>query len=569
MSTQRRRDTEKQGTPAADERRSTRIEPSQAQPDPTSASRPSSAFIRVHPRPILPFRLLSASLCLCVPSASAQDWWRDAVFYEVFVRSFADSAEGPLAGDGVGDLRGLIERLDYLNDADPDTHSDLGVTALWLMPICQSPSYHGYDVIDYKTVDDEYGTNDDFLALIDAAHARGMRIIVDTVINHSSSDHPWFIESRNPASPTRDWYIWSDNPPAVNWGSQVWHRPGRGRDAAPGPSYFGLFYRGMPDLNLANPDTTAAVHDFSRLWLTDLRADGFRLDAAKHLIEDWPAVENTPETIEWLQDYHRAMKEANPEAFLIGEVWSSADQIARYIPNSLDAAFEFDLAFAIVEGVRDGDAARIAKAIEQAQSVYPDNQYATFLANHDMQRVMTTLRAGSKSETEALAKAKLCATIQLTLPGIPFLYYGEELGMTGAKPDPDLRTPMQWTDDTPTGGFTTGTPWREPHADTPAVNVRAQRDDPASLLSTYRRLIRLRAEHPEVWRGGFELLGASDPAVLAYRLISPGAEVLVVANCSGGPVSGVRLGPSAGGEGEDLPGVSLPAWGSAVITTRE
>ena len=506
--------------------------------------------------------LTSVPLCVLCGECLAQDWWRDAVFYEVFVRSFADSTDGPLANDGVGDLRGLIERLDYLNDGDPDTQTDLGVTALWLMPICQSPSYHGYDVIDYKTVDDEYGTNDDFLALIDAAHARGMRIIVDTVINHSSSDHPWFIESRNPASPTRDWYIWSDNPPAVNWGSQVWHRPGRGRDAAPGPSYFGLFYRGMPDLNLANPDTTAAVHEFSRFWLTDMRADGFRLDAAKHLIEDWPAVENTPETIEWLEDYRRAMKEADPDAFLIGEVWSSADQIARYIPDALDAAFEFDLAFAIVEGVRDGDAARIRRAIEATQAAYPPGQFGTFLANHDMQRVMTTLREGARDDAEALAKAKLCATIQLTLPGIPFLYYGEELGMTGAKPDEDLRTPMQWTADPAGAGFTSATPWREPHADTITTNVRAQADDPASLLSTYRRLIRLRVENPEVWRGRFELLEADDPGVLAYRLTSASRRVVTIVNCSSVAVSAVGVPGAA----EGLRGVSLPAWGCLVLS---
>ena len=517
---------------------------------------------------VLAWCLVAVPLCLCVPSVSAQEWWRDGVFYEVFVRSFADSTEGPLAGDGVGDLRGLIERLDYLNDGDPDTTTDLGVTALWLMPICQSPSYHGYDIVDYTRVDDEYGTNDDFLALIEAAHARGMRVIVDTVINHTSDQHPWFIESADPASPRHDWYVWSDAPRPADWGSTVWHRP-RGQA---GPYYFGLFWRGMPDLNLRNPDATAAAYDLSRFWLTDMRADGFRLDAAKHLIEDWPAVENTDETIAWLEDYRRDMKAASPEAFIIGEVWSSPDQIARYIPDALDAAFEFDLAFAIVEGVRDGDAPRIARAIQAAQSAYPPGQYATFLANHDMQRVMTTLRAGlppgPDGDAEALAKAKLCATIQLTLPGIPFIYYGEELGMTGAKPDPDLRTPMQWTDDPATGGFTTGTPWREPHHDTISTNVRAQRDDPESLLSTYRRLIRLRAEQPEVWRSGIELLTTSNPAVLAYRFASPAAEVLVVANCSDEPVSGVQLGRAAEGDGDGLPVVSLPAWGSAVITTH-
>jgi alpha-amylase len=510
--------------------------------------------------------LSSVTLCaLCGEPALAQshDWWREAVYYEVFVRSFADSTEGPLAGDGVGDLRGLIERLDYLNDGNPDTATDLGVTALWLMPICQSPSYHGYDVVDYRAVDDEYGTNQDFLDLIDAAHARGMRVIVDTVINHTSSLHPWFRGARGTGSPTHDWYVWSEERKPVGWGSRVWHDRTRSGN---GPYYFGLFWNGMPDLNLRNAEATAAVHDFSRFWLTDMHADGFRLDAAKHLIEEWPRVENTEETLGWLADYKLAMKTADPGTFLIGEVWSSSDQIARYIPDALDAAFEFDLAFAIVEGVRDGDAGRIGRAIETTQSSYPPGTYATFLANHDMQRVMTTLREGSTDDAEALAKAKLCATIQLTLPGIPFVYYGEELGMTGAKPDPDLRTPMQWASDTVTAGFTSGTPWREPHADTTTTNVRAQTDDPASLLATYRRLIRLRTEQPGLWRGEFTLLDASNPAVLAYMLESATECMIVVANCSGDEVLGVRLTSADPAEGDPKPRVSLPAWGSAVMT---
>ncbi len=517
--------------------------------------------------------LSSAPICLlCTGIVSAQpyEWWRDAVFYEVFVRSFADSTEGPLAGDGIGDLRGLIQRLDYLNDGDPDTTTDLGVTALWLMPICQSPSYHGYDVVDYRAIDDEYGTNQDFLDLIDAAHARGMRVIVDTVINHSSNQHPWFLDSIDADSYRHDWYVWSDEPRQTNWGSTVWHAPSAESRASNAPYYFGLFSPRMPDLNLRNADTTAEVHDFSRFWLTEMRADGFRLDAVKHLIEEWPSVENTDETLGWLTDFNTAMHRTNPDAFLIGEVWSSADQIGRYIPGALDAAFEFDLAFAIVEGVRDGDAGRIARTIQAAQDTYPPGQYATFLANHDMQRVMTTLREGAADDAEAVTKAKLCATIQLTLPGIPFIYYGEEIGMTGAKPDPDLRTPMQWTGDVVNAGFTIGSPWRVPNADTATANVRAQTDDPASLLATYRQLIRLRQEHPDLWHGSFEVLETSDPTVLAYMLESPSERLVVLANCSDTAVVGVRLGRSEteGGEGgEPLPWASLPAWGSAVVTT--
>lgn len=550
-----------EGRVASDEHGWTQMRTSQASPDANGTPASLSAFICVHLWPLLSFCLLAAPLCLCVQSASAQtDWWRDAVFYEVFVRSFADSTEGPLAGDGVGDLRGLIERLDTLNDGDPTTDTDLGVTALWLMPICQSPSYHGYDVVDYLSVDDEYGTNEDFRDLVEAAHARGMRVIVDTVINHSSSEHPWFVESREPASSKRDWYVWSDEPLEVEWGSTVWHRP----RAQTGEHYFGLFWRGMPDLNLQNPDTTRAVHELSRFWLTDLRADGFRLDAAKHLIEVWPRVENTQETIDWLKDYRRAMKGARPDAFLIGEVWADAEQVARYIPDALDAAFEFDLAFAIVEGVRDGDAGRIRDAIATAQASYPHGQFATFLANHDMQRTMTTLRETAASEDEALAKARLCATIQLTLPGIPFIYYGEEIGMTGAKPDPDLRTPMQWTGDARTAGFTDGEPWRRPNADTASVNVAAQDADPGSLLSVYRDLIRRRQAHADLWRSPLTLIDTGNPDILAYGYALDGFRLIVAANCSDRVQSGVRVTPE--GEGGPIGPLSLKPWGTTIVT---
>jgi glycosidase len=311
----------------------------------------------------------------------------------------------------------------------------------------------------------------------------------------------------------------------------VWHG-----GAGNGLHYFGLFWEGMPDLNLRSADATAAVHEFSRFWLTEMRADGFRLDAAKHLIEAWPRVENTDATIEWLEGYRAAVREASPGAFVVGEVWSGSDQIARYIPGALDAAFEFDLAFAIVEGVRDGDAGRIARAIGAVQAAYPSGQYATFLANHDMQRVMTTLREGAADEAEALAKAKLAATIQFTLPGIPFIYYGEEIGMTGAKPDPDLRTPMQWTGDVERAGFTAGAPWREPHADTVAVNVESQVEDSESLLSHYRRLIRLRKPHEAFCSGPVAAAHSRDGRVLAYQVGEGTNRVVVVANCSSGPL---------------------------------
>lgn len=226
-------------------------------------------------------------------------WWRSAVVYEVFVRSFADSTSGPLAGDGIGDLAGLVERLDYLNDGDPARVGDLGVTALWLMPIAESPSYHGYDAVDYRRVDEEYGTNEDFRRLVDEAHRRGIRVIVDLVLNHTSSDHPWFRDAWRPGSPWHDWYIWSEEPQTVRgpWGQEVWHatpwwQRGWRRFAAYG--YYGIFWSGMPDLDYRNPEVTAEARAISRFWLEQMGADGFRLDAIRHLIEDLPVQEDTP-----------------------------------------------------------------------------------------------------------------------------------------------------------------------------------------------------------------------------------------------------------------------------------
>ena len=224
-------------------------------------------------RPVLPDTVPTPALASSVIVAPADAWWNDTVFYEVFVRSFQDSD-----GDGIGDLQGLIDRLDYLNDGDPATASDLGVTGIWLMPVAQSPSYHGYVTADYYTVEQDYGSNEGFQRLIDEAHRRGIKVLVDLVLNHTSIEHPWFIDSASgPDSDKRDWYIWrpSDDGSRAPWvgGGPVWHKQG---DAY----YFGLFWEGMPDLNYRNPEVTAEMQNAARFWLEEMGVDGFRLDAA-------------------------------------------------------------------------------------------------------------------------------------------------------------------------------------------------------------------------------------------------------------------------------------------------
>jgi alpha-amylase len=430
--------------------------------------------------------------------ATAEPWWRQAVFYEVFVRSFHDSD-----GDGIGDIPGLIEKLDDLNDANPSTTEDLGVTALWLMPISPATSYHGYDVTDYYAVDPAYGTLDDLRRLLVETHARGMRVILDLVLNHTSRDHPWFRASRGPSSTYRDWYIWSSSIPsyAGPWGQRVWHFGGAGY-------YYGLFWDGMPDLNYRNPDVTEQMYDVARFWLEEVGVDGFRLDAVRHLIEDGERQENTPETHLWLKGFREAAKGWNEETLLIGEVWDTPQAILPYLDDQMDLCFEFSLAGAILSAVQTGRPSVLREALSEVLAIYPHGQYAPFLSNHDQDRAMSQLG-------EDTDKAKLAASILLTLPGTPFLYYGEEIGMTGVKPDERIRTPMQWTDGLH-AGFTTGTPWQPLSTGRSGISVASQREDPASLLSTYRTLIHLRHATPALGTGDLVLVDAGHPFLLSY-----------------------------------------------------
>jgi len=487
--------------------------------------------------------------------AHLDTWWQDAVFYEIFVRSFADSTTGPLANDGVGDLRGIIERLDYLNDGDPTTDTDLGITALWLMPVTQSPSYHGYDTVDYRTIDDEYGTNDDFRELIAECDQRGIRVVIDLVINHSSSDHPWFLEAREPGSDKRDWYIWRDEHPGWQgaWGQNVWH-PSLSND---GSWYFGLFWKGMPDLNFDHEPVTQAVFDMTRYWVEDMGVAGFRLDAIRHLIEDGQIQENTPATHAWLKRFHEHLQSlsgptaAPGEVFTVGEVWSDSDAVSRYVGDQIDVCFEFDLGYRLVDAVNQQSARPIVRQLEKMDIVYPLGMYATFIRNHDQPRTLHEL--GGDREAAALA-----AVIQFCLPGVPFIYYGEEIGMTGTKPDEFLRTPMQWAPPSEAGpgvGFTNTTPWMAANIDAEDIHVAGQEDDPRSLLNTYRRLIALRHAEPALKTGELRLIETGHESVLAWERSANGRRLLCLFNLSDRPVRDYRLNAS-GRAGADLLGAA-------------
>lgn len=462
----------------------------------------------------------------------AQGWWDGAVCYEVFIRSFADSD-----GNGIGDINGLIAKLDYINDGDPATKTDLGATCVWLMPVSQAASYHGYDTIDYTTVSSDYGTNADFQRLAAELDKRGIKLIIDLVLNHVSSQHPWFQDAlNNPNSSYRDWFIWSPTDPGYRgpWGQQVWHRaPGRNE------YYYGIFWSGMPDLNYRNPAVTAEVEKISAFWLNEMGVDGFRLDAIKHVVENDDEQENTRETHAWIREYASFLRTAKPDTFSVGEIFGGRPGVLDgYYPDQLDTYFEFAIGEGILSAARSGDARDFLRPVVTAAARLPYQRYAPFLTNHDQQRAMTTLNGDPGG-------ARIAATALLTLPGLPFIYYGEEIGMTGTQPDERLRTPMQWSTERG-GGFTSGQPWQAFQSDLDSANVALQDADPNSLLNHYRSLIQLHTSTPALATGSLTALETTgDSAAAAFVRRSDESAVLVVLNFGRQPVDGVTFAVAA------------------------
>jgi len=440
-------------------------------------------------------------------------WWNDQVFYEVFVRSFMDDT-----GDGHGDLAGLIDKLDYLNDGDPNTDTDLGVTALWLMPVVASPSDHGYDATDYRTIQPQYGTNAQFQQLMSEAHARGIKVIVDYVMNHLSNEHEWFTAAADNDPDYEDWFLWRSSNPGWEqpWGGgSVWHRLSSDR------YYYGVFWSGMPDLNYTNPDVEAEMLDIADFWLQTMGVDGFRLDAVKYLIEDGSTLQDTPETLEFWGRFRAHLNITAPDAFAVGEAWDDTDVVIPYVEAGLHTCFEFNLAQAIITAVNSGSSSSLASKVDQIIKGYPYHQYATFLTNHDQRRVLSQVGNTSRN--------KMAAAIMLTLPGVPFLFYGEEVGMQSGWDHHDVRRPMQWTAGA-NAGFTSGNPWNDVGDNYQTNNVETLQADDASLWNTYRRLVQARVGSDALRRGTYHKLGSNSSRLYAFLRHGTDAAVVPIHN---------------------------------------
>ena len=467
-----------------------------------------------------------------VSPAWQHDWARGAVFYEVFVRSFADAN-----GDGIGDLDGLTARLDYLNDGDDGTGNDLAVDGIWLMPVFESPSYHGYDTVNYRRIDAEYGDNAAFQRLLEEAHRRGIRVIVDLVMNHTSTQHPWFVEAAaSPAAPRRNWYVWRPDDPGWTqpWGgtNPTWHRSG---DAY----YYGVFWGGMPDLNFRNAEVRMEMQDVAATWLR-AGVDGFRLDATRHLVADGPgsAQNDTAETHRVLQEFSAAVRRVKPGAILVGENWTDTPAIAPYFgrddghggSTELPLNFNFPLADAIRDGLLNETAQPIARVLADMTQRYPPFAIdAPFLTNHDQVRLATQLGGDEP-------RLRSAAAILLTLPGTPFLYYGEEVGIENgpSSGDESKRTPMPW-DGSATGGFSSAAPWFPFAPNRDSANVAAQTADERSLLSWYRRLIRARRSSNALRHGDIALVTPPDqpPGIIAFLRRTSAEQILAIHNLTG------------------------------------
>jgi oligo-1,6-glucosidase len=519
---------------------------------------------------------------------TAPDWWKSAVVYQIYPRSFQDSN-----GDGIGDLRGILQRLDHLER--------LGIDVIWLSPVYRSPhADNGYDISDYQDIDPAMGSLDDFDELLAAVHARGMKLVMDLVVNHTSDEHPWFVESRSGVdSPKRDWYWWrparaghearAPGAEPTNWES-FFSGPAWQFDEATGEYYLHLFDRKQPDLNWENPEVRRAIHAMMRWWL-DRGVDGFRMDVINLISKDlslpdgevatgalygdgFPHYASGPRLHEFLQEMHREVFDGRTGLITVGETPGvTVEEAALFTDPSrreVDMVFQFEhvgLDHGPVSKFRPRRLApgELAANLTRWQDALADVGWnSLYLENHDQARSVS--RFGDDGE-HWRASATALATMLHLQRGTPYVYQGEEIGMTnapfagigeyrdveslnwydvalarGSSPAEALlglasmsrdnaRTPVQW-DATPGAGFSTGTPWIAVNPNAERISVAAQNDDEGSVLAHYRALIRLRHELPVISHGTFERVDAGDDAIFAFERRLGDERLLVVTNLS-------------------------------------
>ncbi len=482
-------------------------------------------------------------------------WWQGGIMYQIYPRSFQDSN-----GDGVGDLKGIIQRLDHLQW--------LGITAIWISPIYPSPmADYGYDISDYTGIHPLFGSMEDFDELLYEVHKRDMKLILDLVPNHTSNQHPWFLESRSSKdNPKRDWYIWRDarpdGSPPNNWlsmfGGNAWEW-----DEATGQFYYHAFLKEQPDLNWRNPEVQEAMFDVMRFWL-DKGVDGFRVDVMWHMIKDEqlrdnpvnPDYQQHQSTYEQLLPVYstdqpevhdivakmRQVLDSYKDRMMIGEIYLPIHKLVNYYGVDQPGAH---LPFNFMLLSMPWEAQRIASGIDEYEGAIPKDGWPNWvLGNHDQPRI--TSRVG-------LQQARVAAVLLLTLRGTPTIYYGEELGMRDVPipfdevqdpqglnmPDKNLsrdpaRTPMQWND-SDYAGFSTAKPWLRVSPGYRRVNVKRQKNDPESHLTLYKRLIELRQKEPSLFMGDYRPVYADTQALAYIRQASGEKAFLIVLNLSHRP----------------------------------
>jgi maltose alpha-D-glucosyltransferase / alpha-amylase len=502
---------------------------------------------------------MSISIRWLIRLTTRNDWYKDAIFYEVPVRSYYDGNN-----DGIGDFRGLTEKLDYI--------ASLGVDCIWILPMYPSPlKDDGYDVADFYDIHPDYGTLEDFRAFLDAAHALGLKVITDLVMNHTSDQHPWFQEARrDPTSPKRDYYVWSDDPQrfaeariiftdteSSNWS---W-------DAVAGSHYWHRFFSHQPDLNFDNPAVCQEMFDIVSYWL-DMGLDGFRCDAVPYLYErEGTNCENLPESHNYLKRLRAYVDQHFPGAVLLAEANQWPMDVRPYFGDGdeFHMAFHFPVMPRLFMALRREDRTPIVEIMSQTPEIPPSCQWGLFLRNHDeltLEMVtdserdymwaeyakdrVSRLNLGIRRRLAPLMEngrrqMELLTSLLLSLPGTPILYYGDEIGMGDNVYLGDrrgVRTPMQWSGDR-NAGFSRADPSRlfspvivDPVYHYEAVNVEAQSRVPTSLLSWNRRLITARKRYPVFGRGTLEFLPCENHKILAYVRHDAAQTVLCVVNLS-------------------------------------